>query len=267
MGKTRIPAKIRDITYHSDAHAYLRSLPLEHHMEAFAQGTQREITLESLALVKAHRPDFHVFNEMLVQYPDPKAERKIGKVVPDNMVVIHDGPLDVDGYYAIELQPAKPFWVLEYVSKSNERKDYEDNMTKYETMLRVPYYLLFYPDNQDLSLFKYRKYKKAYSSVLANDNQRFPVTELELEVAILDGWVRFWFRGELLPLPADLQRELQTLREQLRTATDRATESERRAAEARLSADRERQAREAAVQELARARAEIESLRRRRNGA
>src|SRR5262249_22268973 len=246
MGKTRIPAKIRDITYHSDAQAYLRSLPLEHHMEAFAQGTQREITLESLALVKAYRPDFHVFNEMLVQYPDPKADRKIGKVVPDNMVVIHDGPLDVNGYYAVELQPAKPFWVLEYVSKSNERKDYEDNMSKYETMLKVPYYLLFYPDNQDLSLFKYRKHKKSYSSVIANGNERFPVQELDIEVAILDGWVRFWFRGELLPLPADLQRELIAAREQLQAALRRA---------------------ETAEQELARLRAEIEALRRRRNGA
>ena len=38
-------------------------------MEATAQGTQREITLASLALVKARRPQVHVFNELLVQYP------------------------------------------------------------------------------------------------------------------------------------------------------------------------------------------------------
>jgi hypothetical protein len=161
--------------YHAAVQAYLRGLPIEHFAETVRQGQRRTITLASLDLVSADRPDFHVFNEMLVQYPDAKADRKIGKVVPDNMVVIHDGPLDVEGYSAIELQPAKPFWVLEYVSKSTERKDYEDNMVKYESMLKVPYYLLFYPDDQDLSLFKYRKYKKQYSSVLANEHERFAI--------------------------------------------------------------------------------------------
>ena len=38
-------------------------------MEATPQATQREITLESLALVRAARSDFHLFNELLVQYP------------------------------------------------------------------------------------------------------------------------------------------------------------------------------------------------------
>jgi Uma2 family endonuclease len=197
-------------------------------------------------LVAARRPDFHVYNELLVQYPDAKAARKIGQVVPDNMVVIHDGPFDVDGYYAIELQPAKPFWVLEYVSKSNKRKDYQDNMAKYEQILKVPYYLVFYPDTQDLSLFKYRKYKKQYSSVLPNEHERLAIPELEIEVALLDEWVRFWFRGRLLPLPADLQRALEA-------AELRANAAERRA--------------DSAEQQVARLKAEIESLRRRRNGA
>jgi hypothetical protein len=50
-------------------------------------------------------------------------------------------------------------------------------------------------------------------------------------VAIHEGWVRFWFRGELLPLPADLQRELDDTRLRLAEETRRADEQTRRADE------------------------------------
>src|SRR5262249_23491721 len=82
--------------------------------------------------------------------------------------------------------------VLEYVSKNNKRKDYEDNFRKYERELKVPYYLLFYPDNEELTLFHRRGSK--YVSVKPNAAGRLAIPELELEVALLDGWVRFWFR-------------------------------------------------------------------------
>src|SRR5262245_45206637 len=55
--------------YERAAAEYLRNLPLEHFMEATAQGTQRKITLESFDLITAARSDIHVFNELLVQYP------------------------------------------------------------------------------------------------------------------------------------------------------------------------------------------------------
>src|SRR5688572_7655358 len=64
-----LPRRLQEVAYERAAQEYLRNLPLEHFMEATAQATQREITLASLALVRARRPDFHVFNELLVQYP------------------------------------------------------------------------------------------------------------------------------------------------------------------------------------------------------
>ena len=228
--------------YELEAEEYLRSLPLEHFMEATPQATQRKITLESLDLVTAVRPDVHVFNELLVQYPRAgmRGMRRQQKVVPDNMVVIHDGPLQVYLSYTTREQPAAPFWVMEYVSKSSRRKDYDDNLDKYEIDLRVPYYLLFQPDVQELTL--YRHNGKKYVSVKPNARGRYPVKELELEIALLDGWVRYWFRGELLPLPAELQRERNEARQELAT---------------------ERQARLAAEEENARLRAELDQMKRR----
>lgn len=209
------PRALIAITYAESARDYLRSLPLEHFMEATPQATQREITLESLALVKARRPDIQVFNELLVQYPRP-GHRKPGKVVPDNMVVVCEQTLAPEGSYDLPLQPVGPFWVLEYVSKSSRRKDYDTNLDKYEKKLRVPYCLLFYPETQDLTLYHHDGTK--YVTVPPNEHGRHPIPDLELEVGLQDGWVRFWFRGMLLPLPAELQNDLDQTRQALQAA-------------------------------------------------
>ncbi|HTU17609.1 MAG TPA: Uma2 family endonuclease [Gemmataceae bacterium] len=241
---TQKPRTLLRIEYENAAEAYLNSLPLEHFMEAAAQGQQRKITLESLDLVHARRADVQIFNELLVQYPR-RGPRKIGQVVPDNMVVVWPEPIRVSVSYDIPLQPVGPLWMLEYVSKYNKRKDYEDNMQKYERELKVPYYLLFYPDAGELTLYRLRG--RTYRSVPPNEQGRHAIEDLDVEVALLDEWVRFWYKGELLPLPADLQRDLDETRRQLRSMTRRAKE--------------EHQARLAAEEEVQRLRAELERMR------
>jgi Uma2 family endonuclease len=242
---TKVPRALLEIRYYEAAQEYLRSLPPEHFMEAYDQGTQREITLESLALVKAFLPKVHVLNEMLLQY-DRRGTKKPVQVVPDNTVIVYEGSLTVEGSYDVPLQPVGPFWVLEYVSKRSKRKDYEENLEKYEHDLKVPYYLTFYPDNEELTLRRHTGRK--YVTVLPNENGRYGIPELELEVALLDGWVRFWFRGELLPLPADLLRQLEAARVQAEAARVQAEAAQHRAEEAEA--------------EVARLRAELAALKR-----
>jgi hypothetical protein len=128
------------------------------------------------------------------------------------------------------LEPVGPFWVLEYVSKHSKRKDYEDNFDKYERDLKVPYYLVFYPENQELTL--YRHAGKKYDSVKPNQQGRYAIPELDIEVRLLDGWVRFWHRGELLPLPAELQRKLDEAQHRADEERQRADELQRRLQEA-----------------------------------
>src|SRR5262249_28673783 len=91
----------------------------------------------------------------------------------------------------------------EYISKSSQRKDYEDSFAKYEKELKVPYSLTFYPDEQELTL--YHRNRSRYVSVKPNANGRLLIAELEIEVAILADWARYWFRGELVRLTAELQ--------------------------------------------------------------
>jgi Uma2 family endonuclease len=256
---TNLPRPLLRIAYDRTAEAYLKSLPPEHFMEGIPQATQREISVESLALVKAQRSDVHYFNELLVQYPwGPDDE--IQYVVPDNMVVVHREPIKAVGHYSLELQPVGPFWVLEYVSKSSTRKDYEDNFRRYERELKVPYYLLFYPEEQELILFHHNG--RRYRTVTANEHGRYPIPELDLEVALLDGWVRFWYKGELLPLPADLHRKLHETRQQLRQARKEARQAQEQARRAQEQARRAEEQAQQAQQQARQAQEQAEEERR-----
>ncbi|MCE9560667.1 MAG: Uma2 family endonuclease [Planctomycetes bacterium] len=221
--------------YEAEARKYMRSLRPEHFMEAMPQATQRKITLESFDVIHAKRPEVQCFNELLIQYRRGK-RKKLCKVVPDNFVVIHPQPIVSLTNFSLEEQSARPLLVLEYVSKHSERKDYDDNYEKYEEELKVPYYLVFYPDNEEVTLF--RLGENGYAAASPNAAGRYAIPELELEAGLLGEWLRFWFRGELLPLPGDLLIERDAAREQRdeeRTAR-KAAEKKAKAAEARATA-------------------------------
>jgi Uma2 family endonuclease len=241
-------AKIK-VLYTLAEERYLQSLPLEHFMESTPHSTQRKITLESFDLIRMSRPDVQCFNELLVQYPRPgQNPEKPGQVVPDNMVVIYSGPIEAIGSFNTPLETAEPFLILEHVSKGNKRKDYVDNYLKYERELHVPYYLLFDSDTDKLILFQLND--NQYQAVLPNQNGRLAIPELELEAALHEKWVRYWFRGELIPLPGELLEELN------------ATKNRLNAAEGQLSTitktlDSERQVRASLEAEVARLREEL----------
>ena len=242
-----LPRPLLRLEYEKAAEAYLRSLPLEHFMEATPQATQREITVESLALVKTQRSDFHYFNELLVQYPFGR-QQEIHQVVPDNMVVQSTKPLKVQGSYDVPFQPVGPLWTLEYVSQSSERKDYQDSFHKYERELKVPYYLVFYPEAQELTLFHLKGRK--YVAVPPNATGRCALPELDMEMAIWERWTRFWYRGDLLPLPADLQRDLDERGVNLRRTKAQLRRSRQEVEQARAQAEQERQAKERLLAQL-----------------
>jgi Uma2 family endonuclease len=237
MASTK-PRILIECSYEEYAREYARNQPLEEIMEAPAQATQRKITLESFDLVKPERPDLHVYNELLVQYPR-RGQKRPAQVVPDNMIILRDEEPRVGLSYNVLSEAERPFWVFEYVSKHNKRKDYDEAMRKYEHELKVPYYLLFNPEAEEVTL--YRHNSKKYVSVKPNRQGRCAVPELEMELALLDGWVRYWYKGELLPLPADLQR-------QLADANRRADELQRQLADVE-------KARRTAEEEVARLRA------------
>jgi Putative restriction endonuclease len=249
--------------YEQAARDYLENLPPEHFMEATPQAAQREITIESFAVLKVRLPEVHLCNELLVQYP---INAHLGQVCPDNWVLIDDEPLGVMGSFNTPFETGRILWVLEYVSASNKRKDYEDNFHKYQDELKVPYYLIFDPETRDLRLYRHNGFR--YEPVAPNAAGRLPVPELETEVGLLDGWARFWHEGELLPLPADLTQQLDDMQARLKQAQrqiklekKRADEEKKRAEEQKKRADEEKKGKRQKQRELKEAQEEIKRLR------
>ena len=69
----------------------------------------------------------------------------------------------------------------------------------------MPYCLIFFPEEQDLQLYHLESGR--YRPVPANTHGRHAIPELELEVGLLDGWVRFWYQGEILLLVEEMEKE------------------------------------------------------------
>jgi hypothetical protein len=150
------------------------------------------------------------------------------------------------------LQPVGPFWVLDYVSKYSRRKDYDDNTRKYEHDLKVPYYMLFDSDQQKLSLYRHNGEK--YVSVMPDVHERCTIPELDVAVGLLNGWVRYWYQGEMLLLPAELQAAVYE-------ANRRADDAVRRTDAAKGRGDAAKSRAGAAEREIAQLRAQLERMR------
>ncbi|MBY0231921.1 MAG: Uma2 family endonuclease [Gemmataceae bacterium] len=203
---------------------------LEDLVESTVQGEQRSITLQSMAYVRTRSPRVQCFTDLLI-ISFPKGSEKAVEIAPDNMIVLSDKPVGAFGSFRLEKQPVAPYCVIEYVSKRSAKKDFEESFAKYER-LRMPYYLIFHPDNEEITLFRYDKRKKLFVSVPPNDEDRYPLPEAELEAGILDGWMRYWFRGELVPLVPDLKAQTAKAEERAGKAEERAGKAEERAAAA-----------------------------------
>jgi Uma2 family endonuclease len=191
--------------YEQLAREYMRSLPLEHFAEAVGQSHQRAITLKSLAVLTAWRPDVQVFNELSVQYHHGRDSRP-HQVVPDTMVLVWPEPIKANLTFAVPLQPVRPLWVLDYLSKYSKRKDYEDHFRRFELELKVLYYLVIDTDKHQFILYHHTGRK--YVPVKPNASGRLDLPDLNLEIGLLDESVRYWYQGELLLLPAGLLGEI-----------------------------------------------------------
>ena len=210
MSEATTTARFSREFYERDAIAYLDSLPLEHFMESERHSMQRQITLAALDVVAKERADVHLYNEMLIQYPLDEPPY-FGRVCPDNMVVIYDGPLEADMSYVVEHLPVPPVLVIEYASKKSADKDYEVNYLKYERELVVLYYLLYDLNDEDFTLFKLHPRTMEYVPVKADRRGRCAIPELELELVLHDSWLRYLFRGEFMEMTGDLYQMYKTM--------------------------------------------------------
>ncbi|MGH7172203.1 MAG: Uma2 family endonuclease [Gemmataceae bacterium] len=249
------PHSLSAAKYEQYAKAYMRSLPLEHYAESTGQSGQRAITLKSLSVLRARLPEVQVFNELLLQYHHGR-DSQLRQVVPDNMVLVWNEPIKANLSFDLPLQPVRPLWVLDYLSKYTKRKDYKDHFRKYERELKVPFYLRIDTDHHQFTLFHHTGQK--YVPIKPNAKGRLELGELNLEIGLLDEAVRYWYQGDLLLLPGELLREIEKNRRLIEEAKQLADEAKQRTEE-------ERRARLALEQESARLKSQIKRLRDKRD--
>ncbi len=182
---------------------YFREETLEDMSESATSFRQRRFTLAALDKLKAlHYPKLEIFNELLLLFA--RGER-IDRVVPDNFVMLEPPSQNFDSSFRVS-ETNRPFWVLEYVSPSTQNKDYVESYEKYED-LGIPYCTMFEPPVQKLTMFRHDGH--CYQPLQADQESRYLIPELELKVGLKDGWMRFWFREELLPSPLEETLELE----------------------------------------------------------
>jgi Uma2 family endonuclease len=254
--KSNVP--ILDLLYAEQAaRDYCATLPLKHFMESTPQQTQRKVTVASFELVHADRPDVWCYNELLIQYPQSERAGHFGRVIPDNLIVLHDRELNGTGSFTTTLEQARLFMALEYVSEGSKRKDYVDNMARYEQDVRMPYYLLFEPEKKLLTLYRRSAKLKRFVSVKPNAAERYPIPKLELEVGLYEDWMRFWFRGRMLPLPAELDEMLEHTAERLRAKERELSATEQKLGQTEQKLGQTEQKLSTAEAEIARLKAEL----------
>ena len=127
---------------------------------------------------------------------------------------------------------------------------------------------MFYPDHQELTLYKLNRRKGKYVSVHPDDEGHHPLPELDLTIRLLDGWARFWWKGKLLPIPTELQAELVQVRKEVVALRRQLGDKDRQLGDKdRQLGDKDRQLAETARQlsdkdrQLAEMQAELERLR------
>jgi Uma2 family endonuclease len=211
---------------------YYASLTLEDFMESTDQHTQSKITDASLDLVTRRWPEFQCLGELLIQYMH---EDRIRKIVPDHLVLLSGVTIDKRRSLNLPYEDVRLIVVMEYVSDVNPKKDYRDSFVRYEQQLRVPYYLTFQPVEQDLRLHVHDG--TAYVRAEPNDWGRLAIPELQLEAALLDGWTRFWFQGQLLPIPKEYDELMERQAMETRRQSERAVEAENRVEQEKQRAD------------------------------
>jgi hypothetical protein len=121
--------------------------------------------------------------------------------------------------------------------------------------------LVFSPEKQDVRLFRHTGI--GYERVQANEEGRLPIAELALKVALLDGWVRYWSRGKLVPLPEEIQEQAEQ-QAQLNVALKASVEVERKRA-TDLKRDRDEAERQTLAERQNRETAERQALAERQN--
>ena len=128
---------------------------------------------------------------------------------------------DIERSYTPYLDGDPPLIVMEFLS-TTEGGEYSIKATHppgkwfyYETVLKVPYYVIFNPATADIELYRLDD-TGSYQLQLADDNHRYWIEEIALYLGVWEGWrdnrsghwLRWWDpQGQLLLWGSELRQQ------------------------------------------------------------
>ena len=182
------------------------------------------------------RNDFYISGNLTVYY-SAKQTKKRDFRGPDVFVVLGTQKRDRRSWTIWEEEGKYPNVVIELLSNSTAAVDRGKKKDLYQTIWRLPEYYWFHPETLEFAGF--RLVSGQYEAIAPNESGRLKSTQLNLELGIYDGKLR-WFSatGELIPLPEEVERQAREQAEQRETQERQARE------QAEQRETQERQARE-----------------------
>ncbi|WP_016950685.1 Uma2 family endonuclease [Anabaena sp. PCC 7108] len=143
--------------------------------------------------------------------------------------------------YTPQLQGDIPVIVMEFISDP-DGTEYSSKPTYppgkwffYESILKVPNYIIFEPDSGELEVYRLDNTSEKYKIQTPNENQRYWIGEMNLYLGVCEGtrenitakWLRWWDeQGNLLLWSSELveqkQQELEQKQQELEAEKQRA---------------------------------------------
>jgi hypothetical protein len=189
--------------YLQAAREYHHSVSSIYFRKATTQAKQRDIISFALDQILHYRPDLEYIIEMLTQQ---LVEGRLVQVMVTTAVVLGELPSRWrDTYQPHEELPL--FWALDYIFPGDPDGRFVRNRYIFEHELRVPYYLTHEMIGMSAVLHLYRHDGTAYQPVPPNKHGRYAVPELDIEVGLIDGWARLWFKGKLQQTLSDREKD------------------------------------------------------------
>ena len=189
---TALASQLTFEDYEREARDCIKNLPAGYPVSHPKQAKQREITNAAFALMRVVHKDFHYFSRLRVNYSRGDELRRIA---PDNIISFGFASHTSGGNCAIGGNRCSLLAAFTYDCFSPPEESRQD-FCVFEKELAVPYYVLFYPLHQSLRLYIHNG--KNYDLASPNKKLKYEIPELNIELALHNGWLRIWFNNELL---------------------------------------------------------------------
>ena len=210
-------------------------------VESFKHDLSKDLLLHALMLHWGQRRDYFAGGNMFLYFSSKQVKNNDFRG-PDFFVVL-DTVWRARKSWVVWEEGRAPDLIAEFLSPSTAKEDRTRKKEIYQSMLRVPYYILFDPDKGEVEVYRWEPTMRGGGYTLLSPDERglYPCHNVGLSLGLWDGeyaglsgpWLRWYtLQGDLLPTPEE------KLSQEAARAEQEAARAEQEAARAEQEAQR-----------------------------